>query len=128
MAGLFDTSAWSGWPTFGSLGSEFYEANPNAAYQRLMGQMGLISSQSPFGKYAAGQRDDAYQTYLAKLGNMGENAVQNMPGSPTHYNYTDFLQEWGPQLSQNFQALSPSQRGERFPGGAPRARWIGWPA
>jgi hypothetical protein len=121
--GLFDPINWQGWPQFGSLGQDFYESQPNAAYQRLLGQMGLISSQSPFGKYAAGQRDDAYNTYLAKLGGMGGTGA-----NPGTYNYTDFLQEWGPQLSSSFENQTPSQRGERFAGGAPRARWIGWPS
>jgi hypothetical protein len=117
--GLFDPINWSGWPTFGSVGQDLYESTPNAAYQRLLGQMGLISSQTPFGKFATGQRDDAYNTYLAKLGNMN---------NPTNYSYIDFLKEWGPQLSTSFQSQSPEQRGERYPGGVPRARWLGFPS
>lgn len=122
--GLFDPINWQGWPQFGTLSQEFYEDNPNSAYQRLLGQMGLIGSQSNFGKYATGQRDDAYQTYLARLGQMAENP--NSMGNPQQYGYVDFLKEWGPHLSSSFRDLSPEQRGERFPGGVPRSRWIGW--
>lgn len=126
MAGLFDTSQWQGWPSFGTLGNDFYENQPSAAYQRLLNQMGLgAGAQSPFAKYAQGQRDDAYNSYLAKLGGMANGGGM---GDPTQYSYVDFLQEYGPTLNSSFANLTPSQRGEKFGGGAPRARWIGWPA
>lgn len=86
--------------------------------------MGLISNQTPFGKFAAGQRDDAYNTYLAKLGGMTSGGI----GDPQKYSYVDFLKEWGPSLSTSFMNQTAAQRGERFGGGAPRARWIGWPS
>ena len=124
MAGLFDTSSWEGWPGFDTFSGQFYEDNPSAAYQRLLGQLGLISSQTPYGKYAMSQRDDAYQTYLAKLGGMSGLGL----GSPPNYGYVDFLKEWGPHLSSSFADLSPEQRGERYPGGVPRSRWVGFPS
>jgi hypothetical protein len=115
-----DPASWMGWPTRGSVQQNFLEANPSAAYQRLLGQLGQISQDTPFARYATSQRDDAYQTYLARLAGMGDEA-QN-------YNYTDFLSDWGPKLSQTFQMLSPTQRGEKFGGGLGRSRWIGWPS
>jgi hypothetical protein len=123
MSGLFDPINWSGWPTFGSIGSELIENTPQAGYQRMLNQMGLFGSQSPFGKYAAGQSTEAYNSYLGKLSGMAGTGQD-----PTQYGYVDFLKEFGPSLSSTFKDLSPSQRGERFAGGTPRARWIGWPS
>jgi len=85
--GLFDPINWQGWPQFGSSDQDLYEANPNAAYQRLLNQMGLgAGAQTPFAKYAQGQRDDAYNSYLAKLGGMGFTTQD-----PGNYTYIDFL-------------------------------------
>ena len=125
--GLFSPENWAGWPSFGTLGQEYFENSPRAAYEKLMGQMGLqgANAQSPFGKYARGQSDESYQQYLAKLGGMiGTNGLSG----PPQYSYVDFLSQYGPELSSGFMGLSAEQRGEKMPGGAPRARWIGWPS
>lgn len=118
MAGVFGDFNFGGWPGPGSIQREFFEANPSAAYQRLLGQMGLIfEPERPFAKFAESQREPAYQTYLAELGGRP---------NPEQYSYVDFLDDWRPRLTGMWGNLSAAQRGERFPGGVGRARWVGW--
>lgn len=116
---LFADIPWGGWPQHGSVPSQFLEGNPNAAYQRLLEQLGFGAFTSgPQARYAQGLNSEAYQTYLGAL-----SAVPN----PDTYDYTSFLDDWWkPRLATGWASQTASQRGERFPGGVGRARWIGW--
>jgi len=123
MAGLFGSmapGALTGWPGVGSVGRDLLEANPEAAYARLMGQMGLDfgpDANTGFGTYARGQSGEARNRYLAEL-----STHQN----PDQFNYVDFLDQFGGQLHPSFRMQSAQQQGQRYPGGVQRLRYVGF--
>jgi hypothetical protein len=109
------------WPYFfperGSFERDLLEQNPNAAYQRgLDAYFGMLLPGTAPQRFFASQQDETYNRYL------GWALAQPDVG----YGYVDFLQDYLPSLETMYRNLSPQARGSRFPGSAPRGRWIGY--
>ncbi len=117
MAGLFADLS-TPFPGRGSIGRNFLESDPNAAYQALMNQMGLSFQQNPFAEWARKQSGQTYDLYKAAL------STRN----PAEFDYVDFLEGHGPKLSGLWSGLTPQQRGERYGGGLGKMRYVGFPS
>lgn len=91
-----------GLPGSGSLWDIFYRDNPGQAYNRWMTTEG-IDQFSPYGSFARsqyGQQFGNYQTDL-ELGNR-----------PLNFSFLEYLGQNGGKLRDQFNRLSPRQRGE----------------
>lgn len=92
---------------------DFFSANPDVAYQYALNQAGA-GGYDPFSQFARNAFSRQYNTFLSAL-----------PTLPVDSSFTDWLGTNGlPGLRQQFQALSPSQRGENPSQTVGRMRWI----
>ena len=102
-------------PPAGTFGSNVYETQNQAAFQRELERLGLAFNPGNRAQYARGlfgQTQDAYQAAV--------------PFQGLDYRYTDWLTNEFPKLFESsYGAASPHQRGEANPM-AGRVRWVGF--
>lgn len=85
----------------------YYNANPDAAYQYWFAP--FLGKNNPFGKWLGDEYEDYYGQYKAQV------------GTAPNLQFLDFLAGVNPQ--QEWNAMAPSQRGERSAQYSPQLMW-----
>jgi hypothetical protein len=100
-------------------GDTYLRDNPNVAYNFYLRRLGFdMDDQSNFGRWRRGQYDQSHLDYLGAL------AV-----NPTLSYWRDWLPSQAPSMEtmrQQFEQLTPNQRGERSANYGGPIRYLHW--
>lgn len=102
MAGLFD-------PQQSAITDQFLGSDEEAAFYNVFPKAGGSNN---FSQWLRGRLNPLFGQYKG-----------NLPNEPTLL-FQDFLKRQSPNMEQQFQGMSPGQRGENPGMFSPRVRWL----
>lgn len=112
MAGMYGPML--GWPSPNTLGRNILEGDPDAAYNRLMSQLGLETREDPWARWARSQKSQTYDRYVGYASEHPE------------IDYVDYLSGYKPELESQYNALPSVAKGFKYQGGLGKLHWSGF--